>query len=264
MDAMEQIIMDILAELRSGRAVDDRVLLKLSHAAARREHADKRMFAKRRLLPFYQSVKRNDQKRWEAWGVTPELEERLLAVRSQRLPTSPSVGAGTAARGFRRMRSSSRYLRRVRRRRSPKGPSPTTTHFGCCTATASRGVWPVAPRRPRSMSSSCGNAKTRAHVIVWWAERYELGLWRPYTEGELLDVLASDVAVTPPFCRISRMIRDFSSHDIVAGNKKPNLRQLVERSLRDMGSSDGVQEIRFREIGTNDIDLGDLVLDVVG
>ena len=95
-------------------------------------------------------------------------------------------------------------------------------------------------------------------------ERYELGLWRPYTEGELLDVLASDVAVTPPFCRISRMIRDFSSHDIVAGNKKPNLRQLVERSLRDMGSSDGVQEIRFREIGTNDIDLGDLVLDVVG
>ena len=71
-------------------------------------------------------------------------------------------------------------------------------------------------------------------------ERYELGLWRPYTEGELLDVLASDVAVTPPFCRISRMIRDFSSHDIVAGNKKPNLRQLVERSLRDMGSSDAV------------------------
>lgn len=50
-----------------------------------------------------------------------------------------------------------------------EGPSPTTTHFGCCTATASRGVWPVAPRRPRSMSSSCGNAKTRAHVIVWWA-----------------------------------------------------------------------------------------------
>lgn len=80
MDAMEQIILDILAELRSGRVVDDRVLLKLSHAAARREHADKRMFAKRRLLPFYQSVKRNDQKRWEAWGVTPELEERLLAV----------------------------------------------------------------------------------------------------------------------------------------------------------------------------------------
>ena len=31
-----------------------------------------------------------------------------------------------------------------------------------------------------------------------------------------------------------------------------------------MGSCDGVQEIRFREIGTNDIDLGDLVLDVVG
>ena len=61
---MEEIILDILAELRAGREVDDRTLLKLSHAAARREQADKRAFAKRRLLPFYQSVKREDPARW--------------------------------------------------------------------------------------------------------------------------------------------------------------------------------------------------------
>ena len=77
---MEEIILDILAELRAGREVDDRTLLKLSHAAARREQADKRAFAKRRLLPFYQSVKREDPARWESWRVTPELEERLLTV----------------------------------------------------------------------------------------------------------------------------------------------------------------------------------------
>lgn len=72
MDAMEQIIMDILAELRSGRAVDDRVLLKLSHATARQgSMPGQAHVCQRRLLPFYQSVKRNDQKRWEAWGVTP-------------------------------------------------------------------------------------------------------------------------------------------------------------------------------------------------
>ena len=60
---------------------------------------------------------------------------------------------------------------------------------------------------------------------------YERGTWCPYSEDELLDVLVSDVAVTPAWTRISRMIRDFSSHDIVAGNKKPNLRQLVEMRL---------------------------------
>lgn len=60
---------------------------------------------------------------------------------------------------------------------------------------------------------------------------YERGEWRPYTEEELLDVLADDIVVTPAFCRISRMIRDFSSDDIMVGNKKPNLRQLVETRL---------------------------------
>ncbi len=58
---------------------------------------------------------------------------------------------------------------------------------------------------------------------------YERGEWRPYTEEELLDVLADDIVVTPAFCRISRMIRDFSSDDIMVGNKKPNLRQAPSR-----------------------------------
>ncbi|MFR3878142.1 MAG: hypothetical protein ACLTYW_08345 [Collinsella sp.] len=64
---------------------------------------------------------------------------------------------------------------------------------------------------------------------------YERGEWRPYTEEELLDVLADDIVVTPAFCRISRMIRDFSSDDIMVGNKKPNLRQLVENRLAARG-----------------------------
>ncbi len=91
---------------------------------------------------------------------------------------------------------------------------------------------------------------------------YERGEWRPYTEEELLDVLADDICVTPAFCRISRMIRDFSSDDIMVGNKKPNLRQLVELRLRERGAS-GVREIRFREIGTSAADTENLALDIV-
>ena len=102
------------------------------------------------------------------------------------------------------------------------------------------------------------------------AERYRDGSWVPYSEEELLDVLVEDVLATPAFCRISRMIRDFSSDDIVAGNKKPNLRQLVEARLATASRADDgapvhpdVQEIRFREIGTRAVDVDDLRLDTV-
>lgn len=90
---------------------------------------------------------------------------------------------------------------------------------------------------------------------------YERGEWRPYTEEELLDVLADDIVVTPAFCRISRMIRDFSSDDIMVGNKKPNLRQLVENRLAARGDGATVREIRYREISTAGADLDELSLD---
>lgn len=92
--------------------------------------------------------------------------------------------------------------------------------------------------------------------------KHESGEWGPYTEDELLDVLAADIVATPAFCRVSRMIRDFSSKDIVAGNKKPNLRQMVERRLSETGQV-RVREIRYREIGSDAPDLAELELDVV-
>ncbi len=95
--------------------------------------------------------------------------------------------------------------------------------------------------------------------------RYEAGEWRPYTEDELVGVLIDDVLATPAYCRVSRMIRDFSSGDIMAGNKKPNLRQMVESRLRERSEQTGerVQEIRLREIATSDVDVRALRLEVV-
>jgi elongator complex protein 3 len=98
-----------------------------------------------------------------------------------------------------------------------------------------------------------GNAALRA-----W---YEDGRWKPYSEAQLVDVLAADVAATAPYTRISRMIRDFSSHDIQAGNKKTNLRQLVEGKLESDGTP--VSEIRFREIGVRGAGDAALTLDEV-
>ena len=98
-------------------------------------------------------------------------------------------------------------------------------------------------------------------------ECYERGEWQPYDEEALVDVLVADVLATPPFTRISRMIRDFSAHDIEAGNKKVNLRQLVEARAKDVEvsghSSSSIQEIRYREISTQDVELSELTLEVV-
>jgi len=75
---------------------------------------------------------------------------------------------------------------------------------------------------------------------------HERGEWRPYREEELLAVLTAGLASTPPYCRITRVIRDFSADDIVAGNKITNLREVAERRLVREG---GVcRDIRAREI----------------
>ena len=87
------------------------------------------------------------------------------------------------------------------------------------------------------------------------------GSWRPYTEEELLRVLAENMKATPPYVRVSRMIRDISSHDIMAGNKKVNLRQMVDAELA--GKNARVDEIRTREIGTHGADVRELAIDEV-
>ena len=89
-------------------------------------------------------------------------------------------------------------------------------------------------------------------------DHYEDGSWQPYSEDELIDVLARDVANTPRYTRISRMIRDISAHDILAGNKKANLRQLVDERLAAQGVT--VAEMRHREISTDQVDLDRLSL----
>lgn len=489
MGRMEDIILDILTELRAGREVDDRALLKLSHAAARRSGSDKRMFAKRRLLPFYLSVKRDDPRRWSTWGVTPQLEDQLLAVlrmkprRSAsgvatitvitkpwpcggdclfcpndiRMPKSylhnepaceraeqnwfdpylqvharltalsqmghatdkielivlggtwsdypkdyqvwfisemfravnefeldgESVAAASAAarrvwygeEGFPGSEEElAAFVNRVQTRLNAGDCTYNQAHrelYGASSAWVQaaaaqrasldqlaelhrvnerarhRVVGLVIETRPdaitpesltlirqlgctkvqmgiQTLDQELLDANDRGITIERIQEAFELlrvfgfkihahamanlygatperdkedykqlvtgdafqpdeiklypcaliegarlcachreGTWHPYTEDELLDVLVHDVAATPAFCRISRMIRDFSSNDILVGNKKPNLRQLVEQHLREQGASDGIQEIRFREVGLANVDVRDLRLDIV-
>ena len=92
-------------------------------------------------------------------------------------------------------------------------------------------------------------------------EHYRANAWRPYTEEELVDVLCADMLVTEPYTRVSRMIRDISAKDILVGNKKTNLRQIVDESLAPWAGQ--VREIRFREIATETVDLETLQLETI-
>lgn len=88
---------------------------------------------------------------------------------------------------------------------------------------------------------------------------YQRGVWRPYTEAELLQVLVANVAATPPYTRITRMVRDISANDIVVGNKKTNFRQLVDQEIKRQKID--VKEIRSREIRNQTVDPTTLRLD---
>ena len=91
-------------------------------------------------------------------------------------------------------------------------------------------------------------------------QKYREGAWQPYAKDELVDVLVQDVFNTPPYVRISRMIRDISATDILVGNKHTNLRQMVEQVLATEDVASRVQEIRFREINQQQVRAAELTL----
>lgn len=90
---------------------------------------------------------------------------------------------------------------------------------------------------------------------------YEAGLWRPYTHDELLEILTAAFALTPEYCRLTRVVRDIPSTDIVVGNKMTNFREVVDQAMQQRGISTG--DIRSREIRHSTVVIDDLMLDEV-
>lgn len=87
---------------------------------------------------------------------------------------------------------------------------------------------------------------------------YQRGDWQPYTEAELLDVLSFCLMNTPRYCRLTRVVRDIPSTDIVVGNKKTNFREMVERELDRIGQQSQnirAREVRGREVSADELEL---------
>ncbi len=93
-----------------------------------------------------------------------------------------------------------------------------------------------------------------AELVQWW----ERGEYRPYTDEELIDLLADCLTATPRYVRLSRIIRDIPAGHVVAGSTLSNLREVVERRLREAGRAS--PDIRWREVRGHRIESEDLKL----
>ncbi len=77
----------------------------------------------------------------------------------------------------------------------------------------------------------------------WWKQ----GIYTPYSNHELINLLANVKRNLPPYVRIQRIMRDIPAPLIEAGCKKSNLRQLVQERLKELDANCNC--IRCREYG---------------
>ena len=91
-------------------------------------------------------------------------------------------------------------------------------------------------------------------------DHYQEGRYQPYTEDELVQLLADVKPTIPPYTRINRLFRDIPARHIEAGVRLSNLRQVVQVELARRGQRCGC--IRCREIRRRDVQPEQLTLQV--
>ncbi|WOX57777.1 tRNA uridine(34) 5-carboxymethylaminomethyl modification radical SAM/GNAT enzyme Elp3 [Methanoculleus receptaculi] len=76
---------------------------------------------------------------------------------------------------------------------------------------------------------------------------WERGEYQPYTEDELIDLVAYAKSLLPEYVRLQRIQRDIPARLITAGSRHSNFRQLAGARLREQGGR--CRCIRCREAG---------------
>jgi elongator complex protein 3 len=89
-------------------------------------------------------------------------------------------------------------------------------------------------------------------------QHWQRGEYHPYTDEELIDLVADCKTRVPPYCRINRVMRDIPAGHIAEGSKLSNLRQVVQQTLKARGQA--CQCIRCREVRGERVDTSKLVL----
>jgi len=77
---------------------------------------------------------------------------------------------------------------------------------------------------------------------MYWKGKYE-----PYTKEQTEKVLLEMIKIVPRYARIMRVMREIPTEYLVAGTKRIDLRNEIEKELRKKKTK--LKEIRYREIG---------------
>jgi len=90
---------------------------------------------------------------------------------------------------------------------------------------------------------------------------FKEGKYTPYTYEQLLNLFVNILPTTPKYARLTRIVRDIPSNEIVSGNKSTNFRQIAEKEILKQGKR--IQDIRSREIKSERITWDDLELETI-
>jgi elongator complex protein 3 len=93
-----------------------------------------------------------------------------------------------------------------------------------------------------------------AELYDYW----QRGEYKPYEEEEVIDVLIRCKVQTPRYVRLTRIIRDIPTTNVVEGFKKANLRQMAQQRMKKQGLQ--CQCIRCREVKRQKLAVDDLRL----
>lgn len=85
--------------------------------------------------------------------------------------------------------------------------------------------------------------------------------YRPYTYEQLLELFTNVLPLTPRYARLTRVVRDIPSNEILGGNRFTNFREIAEREILRQGKC--VQDIRGREIRGESVSKDNLELEVI-
>ncbi len=91
-------------------------------------------------------------------------------------------------------------------------------------------------------------------LVVEGTKLYDLwkaGLYKALADDEAADLISEFYRFIPRWVRVMRIQRDIPAQLIVAGPRKANLRELVEKRALEKGIK--INEIRFREVGRQEL-----------
>lgn len=82
------------------------------------------------------------------------------------------------------------------------------------------------------------------------SQMYKKGLYKPYSDKILEDVLFEELKSVPEYCRVDRIARDIPSNEVEAGFRVSNVRQILEEKIK---KTKGKKNRSFREIRSREV-----------